>query len=301
MGGTVYNYQSRSVRATKQGYSTKHVDDIFEQNRKRQIHESMEPSKALLREARDSESHPLSVPIMFSLDVTGSMGRIPHQLIKEGLPKMMSQIMERGINDPQILFVAIGDHKSDYYPFQVGQFESGDEELDMWLTRTYLEGNGGGNNGESYMLPWYFASQHVVTDAWEKRGEKGFIITVGDERCHDTLPSTALKEIMGVTPEKTFTSVELLEMAKQKWNVFHIHILEGYWGEQTLSYWKELLGDNCIPVKTYVDVPKVAASIVGDNHIVKNSLIVDNVSNNDTPEKTDNSVGSDIKDQKINL
>lgn len=147
MGGGSYSFESRSLRSESLGYTTKSANEIFEQNRKRMIHESMVPSKALLREARDSQAHPHSIPIVLALDVTGSMGHIPHYLVKEGLPNLMAGIIQRGVPDPQILFLPIGDHECDHYPLQVTQFESADEELDMWLTRTYIESGGGGNNG----------------------------------------------------------------------------------------------------------------------------------------------------------
>lgn len=261
MGGSFYDQDSRSTR-TLVYKSAKSADDIFEQNRKRTIHESMEPSKALLREARDSENHPLSLPIIVALDVTGSMGRIPEHLVKDGLPNMMANIIEHGIADPQILFVAVGDTKCDHYPFQVGQFESGDEELDLWLTRTYIEGHGGGNGGESYFLPWYFAAKHTVTDAWEKRKEKGFLFTIGDEPCHDTFTSRELKDTMGINSERSYSAEELLKMAQEKYNVYHLHILEGDQGYNSHEYWKKLLGEHCISVTDHEKVGDKIAEIV---------------------------------------
>ena len=79
------------------------------------------------------------------------------------------------------MFGAIGDHECDSCPLQVGQFESGDVELDMWLTRTFLEKGGGGNNGESYGLAWFMANNFIRTDAKDKRQQKGFVLTIGDE------------------------------------------------------------------------------------------------------------------------
>lgn len=38
-----------------------------------------------IRECRDSEEHPESLPIIIALDVTGSMGMVPHSLITGGL------------------------------------------------------------------------------------------------------------------------------------------------------------------------------------------------------------------------
>ena len=266
MGSSFYSYSDRSVRAVDSGYYTKDANDIFEQNRKRRIHESMEPSKALLRESRDSQNHPLSVPIILALDVTGSMGRIPHYMVKDGLPNMMSNIIERGVSDPQVLFLAIGDHECDKHPLQVGQFESGDVELDMWLTRTYVESGGGSNEGESYLLTWYFASNHTITDNWEKRGQRGFIFTIGDEPSLRSISSRRIESIMGVKSEKNeFTDSDLLKLAQQTYNVYHLHVMEGSAGYRSYGYWKQLLGDNCIKVDHHEDVSKIISEIVTEN------------------------------------
>jgi hypothetical protein len=262
MGHTLYSSDSRSARATTLGYFTKSADDIFVQNREGKIHESMEPSKALLREARDSETHPNSLPIVIALDVTGSMLKIPHALVKDGLPNMVANMIERGIPDPSILFLGIGDHTCDTAPLQVGQFESGDEELDLWLTRTWLEGHGGGNNGESYLLAWYFAAKHTVTDALEKRNQKGFLFTIGDEPCLNNLPKNAIKGLMGKESQSSFTAKELLEAAQEKYEVFHLHMLQGTDGSNSLHYWQSLLGQRCIVVDDYEKVGNIIADTV---------------------------------------
>ena len=74
----------------------------------------------------------------------------------------MDKIIQSGIKDPQVLFLAIGDHECDTSPLQVGQFESSDELLEHWLTHVWLEGGGGGNRGESYALAWHFAIASIV-------------------------------------------------------------------------------------------------------------------------------------------
>lgn len=287
MGGSFYSHSDRTFRAASAGYHTKSADQIFEQNQKRMIHESMEPKKALVRESRDSANHPNSVPIILALDVTGSMGRIPHYLVKDGLPNMMANIIQRGVQDPQILFLPIGDHECDRYPLQVGQFESGDAELDLWLTRTYVEGGGGGNSGESYLLAWYFGAEHTVTDSWEKRHQKGFIFTIGDEPCLRTLPNTVVNEIMGIKPQASYSEKELLAKAQERYNVYHLHIMEGSAGHRSLGYWKELLGDNCIQVNNHQDVSKVIAEIVVSN--VDKSIILE------TPNVTVNPTSPDVE------
>lgn len=257
MGYGSYDDVQRSVRAISKGYATKQRDEIFEQNRKNESNEGMRPQGIRYRECRDSEAHPHATPIMLFLDVTGSMGHIPHELIKEGLPKLMSTLIERGVPDAALMFGAIGDHKCDRAPLQVAQFESGDAELDMWLERTFLESGGGGNGGESYLLAWYFGANHVKTDAFEKRGEKGFIFTVGDEPVHSTLDSNAIKRIMGntaVVEGRGYSSGDLLAAAQKANHVFHIHVAHG---RSVGSYWKELLGENLIIVADHGDIPKI--------------------------------------------
>ncbi|HCN49853.1 MAG TPA: hypothetical protein DIT10_12300 [Chryseobacterium sp.] len=263
MGGTRYDIDARYDRASKAGYRTKSAGEIFTQNAKRMAHESMNPYGVSFRESRDSEVHPHSVPIILGLDVTGSMGHIPHELIREGLPKLMGGIIQGGVPDPALLFLGIGDHECDGYPLQIGQFESGDEELDMWLTRTYIESGGGGNAGESYLLAWYFAAFHTRTDAFEKRKQKGLLFTVGDEPCLKTLPASAIREIMG-TGQQTYTHHELLEEARKKYEVYHISVLHSDQAIRADKGWKELLGQNCISIEDYREIPNVIKNIICD-------------------------------------
>lgn len=260
MGNTSYNVSSRTIRATTAGYKTKAVDEIFTQNKEKKSHESMKSQGITIREARDSELHPETVPIIIALDVTGSMGDIPHDLIKDGLPTLVGGIIQNGIKSPALLFLAIGDHEVDSDPLQIGQFESGDAELDMWLTRTYLEGGGGGNGGESYSLAHYFAANHCVTDHWDKRKEKGFLITIGDEPNLSTYPNAAMKEIMDNGDIKTFTAVEMLAKAQEKWNVYHINPRD--YRDDARAYWKQLLGPNYIQLKDFKEIPEVIKEIV---------------------------------------
>jgi hypothetical protein len=97
MGSTRYDIDARYDRARKAGYGTKSAGEIFTQNAKRQAHPSMIPHGVAFRESRDSEVHPHSVPIILGLDVTGSMGHIPYELIREGLPKLMGGIIQGGV------------------------------------------------------------------------------------------------------------------------------------------------------------------------------------------------------------
>lgn len=262
MGNSSYSTNDRTVRANSMQFHTKSVDQIFTQNVERKCHKDMDPKNVLKRECRDSEAHPNAIPIQLFLDVTGSMGHIPHEMIKDGLPTLMGTLIQKGVQDAALMFGAIGDHESDRVPLQIAQFESGDAELDMWLTRSYLEGGGGGNAGESYLLAWYFAANHVSTDAFEKRGQKGFLITIGDEPCLRNLPVTAVKGIMGDTAvgQGNFTREELLAAAQERNHVYHIQINHGSRGCDPA--WKEMLGANLIEISDYKTISKVIADLI---------------------------------------
>lgn len=262
MGGTSYNFNTRSLKTeslkTKDasGNFTRSADSIFEQNRARTAHKSMIPNKANkahLRESRDSAAHPYSVPIIVALDVTGSMGDIPEHLVREGLPKMISRIMELGITDPQVLIMAIGDSRCDNNNgvFQLGQFESGDVEMDMWLERIWISKGGGGNGSESYNWPYYYALNHIQTDAWDKRQQKGFIFTIGDDHCQLSLSRHELAEYMGeivASPEESDTK-SVIEMLRERWNVYHIDLGDtgsGYGNGTTKESWSKILGEESV-------------------------------------------------------
>ena len=262
MGGSSYSVSSRVERATSAGYFTKSRDETFTQTRERKAHKDMNPNGVVFRESCDSDAHPNAIPVQLYLDVTGSMGHIPHDLIKDGLPTLMGTLIQNGVPDVALMFGAIGDHECDREPLQVAQFESGDAELDMWLTRTYLEGRGGGNNGESYLLAWYFAANHIKTDAWDKRKEKGFVFTVGDEPTLEDLPMSAVKNIMGdsAITEGNMTADSLLAKAQQRNHVFHIFIEHGY--RTVDDAWKQRMGDGLIVISDYKDLPKVISETI---------------------------------------
>ena len=263
-------YKSRGV-----DLDTVSRDEMFVQ---KQIHNSMNPNGIKIRESRDSEEHPTSIAIIMGLDVTGSMMGIPHYLVTEGLPKIMGKIIQKGIEHPQMLFMGIGDHECDRAPLQVGQFESSDDLLDKWLTDVYLEGGGGGNSGESYLLAWYFAANHTSIDCQEKGRERGILITIGDEPCLTSITGSSLKKIMGEGQFKnTYTAKELLEIAKEKYNVYHINVAHNGRGvdKRTTDQWKDFLNQNLIIVKTQEEIADAVADIVIKNAIHTHAAVVE--------------------------
>lgn len=262
MGLGKYSATSRAVRADSLGYGTKSAREIFKE---RNMNSAMNPAGVDIRESRDSDEHPLSLSIVLGLDVTGSIGSIPHYLIKEGLPNIMASIIESGVKHPQLMFLGIGDHECDKAPLQVGQFESSDALLDHWLTSVYIEGGGGGNFGESYLLAWYFAAFHTSIDCLEKRNSKGFLFTIGDEPCLKGIKKYHLERIMGPKNEfnKDYTAMELLKKAREKYNVYHLHLEQGSNGmvESVIRSWDEM-GEDFIRIKNKKDVVNKIVEIV---------------------------------------
>jgi len=261
MGGGTYSVTKRAFRATKLNYATASINTLFTQ---KQINNAMNPHGIVVRESRDSEEHPNSLAVILGLDVTGSMGSVPHFLVKKGLPQIIDKIIKGGEVDPQVLFLGIGDHECDTSPLQVGQFESSDELLDKWLTDVYLEGGGGGNYGESYLLAWYFAAYHTSTDCFEKRKRKGLLFTIGDEPVLKEVPKNTLKDLMGKGQYDNFTAAELFDKAREKYDVYHIHVKQTTAGsrQETIDGWKQLIGDNLIVVKRSEDIADAIAGAV---------------------------------------
>lgn len=264
MGSGVFSAEAYVALRSSKNYDAKSRDQIFTA---RTIDPEMDPTKVTFRESRDSEEHPLSLPIIVGLDVTGSMGMIPENIVKESLPDLVGTIIAKGENDPQVLFLGIGDFVYDRAPLQIGQFESSAELLDRWLTKVYLEGGGGGNNVESYTLAWLVAARHTRTDAWEKRQTKGFCITIGDEPVNQDIPSDVIKRLTSVPEARSISSADLLKEVEERYHVFHIHVLHNDYAGQVerQAGWRELLGERFILLKDYHDLSRTIAQIVIDH------------------------------------
>lgn len=254
MGNGSYDTNSRQTRAQSSGYFTQSAEKIFES---RSVFKGMSPVGLKFRECCDNADHPFTVPIAFNLDVTGSMGVIPADLVKHGLPTIMDTFHKKGLKDATLCFLGIGDHNSDRGPLQIGQFEADDEKLDHWLTKVWIEKGGGANGGESYFLAWYAAARHMKTDAWDKRNQKGFLFTAGDEPCHKGISAEELCDITELAYEKGFTAKEILAEAQQRWHVYHLNL-----NRATDDGWNDLLGENNIKVNDYRDIPNLLPEIV---------------------------------------
>lgn len=254
-----------TMRAKAKGlddYTKTSVHEAFES---RSMPQALDPRKITVRESCDSEKNPNSTPIILGLDVTGSMGRYAHLIATKHLPKMMEGIYEQSpVTDPHVMFMGIGDvHCGDSAPLQVSQFEAGADAIVDQLTSLYIEGGGGGNEFESYDLPWYFAAHKTKIDSFDKRGVKGFIFTFGDELPpQKSLNSNHISRVLGSENYPVHESTaELLAEAEKRYRIFHVVIEEGSYASthriETRRQWTELLGPNALFVQDVNFLPEV--------------------------------------------
>jgi hypothetical protein len=225
-----------------------------------------------IREALDSDEHPESLAIGVIFDVTGSMGHIP-RVLQEKLPKLYGLILEKGyVEDPQILYGAVGDANSDRVPLQIGQFES-DNKADEALGNLILEGGGGGGNHESYELAAYFMARKTYIDCFEKRGKKGYLFLIGDERIYSQVDRKHVENLIGDSLQENISTEDLFRELQEKWDVFFLFASEGSYtpdqvidagaGDSMSTGWRKLLNQNAIILEKAEDVCETIALTIG--------------------------------------
>src|SRR5471030_1717029 len=104
------NYSHAAHEALLEGRSDVPREQVFKQSK---CHALMNHKGVRARESRDSADHPNALPIVFALDVTGSMGQIPEALARHELPHFMKLLTDTGVADPQLCFMAVGDATCD--------------------------------------------------------------------------------------------------------------------------------------------------------------------------------------------
>lgn len=228
------------------------VQDMYKSVR---LNASLNPYN-VMRECRDSEEHPNTIPVILALDVTGSMGSTAMVVASE-LNTVMTNLFS-SVKDVEFLVMGIGDLAYDTSPIQASQFES-DIRIAEQLDKIYFEGGGGGNNFESYTAAWYFAARHTDLDCW-KRGKKGILITMGDEFLNPYLPAKPLAEVTGDGVQEDISTASLYVEARKKYDIYHIHVDHRQWGgEELKKSFTSILADQHF---VSVSVDKVADTIV---------------------------------------
>ena len=215
------------------------------------------------RESRDSEEHPESTPIVIGFDVTGSMGDNP-QILQQALKGLFGMLVRKGVaSDPQVAIAGYGDTECDRVPLQLSQFES-DNRIDDNLDNVFVERGGGGNRGEmSTALAWFVAN-HVETDAWQKRGKRGYMFLIGDE-CALPVSRGESHRFLGENQPHEITPEEAFAAAREKWDTYFL-LVDNYAArfQHSRKKYARLLGeDHVIVLETTESAPAVIASVIG--------------------------------------
>jgi len=156
MGGSSYDrdvYSSSSSSSGGWGTSTVSTAKLKQYT----MDPAMNPKGKVIRSTSKN-------PIIVMLDVTGSNINFA-RLVYDKLPMFYGQIEQKGyLDDFDISICAVGDAYTDKYPLQVSDFARG-LELDSWMEKLVLEGNGGGQCKESYELAAYYLLKMAEFDS----------------------------------------------------------------------------------------------------------------------------------------
>ena len=251
MGSGTWTTSSYTAYATSCGYTVDGVSGVrgvkgvkgdpgaSQMYKSRSLPAILNP-KNVLRECLDSEEHPVTIPVILALDVTGSMGDTAVQVAKN-INTVMTEMYSR-LKDVEFMIMGIGDLAYDDSPIQISQFES-DVRIVEQMDQVYFEFGGGGNSYESYTAAWYMGARHCSLDAW-KRGRKGIIITLGDEELNPYLPKSGLRAVTGDDLQDDIDTKDLWVEASTKFDIYHINVEHRNYAPSSIERtWKEYLDD----------------------------------------------------------
>lgn len=248
MGG---DYYDREVGTTTShtGYSDVSAKAVGTQHN---LHTSLDPKRW--------EYEPLictkESPIVFALDVTGSMGDWS-KIIYDKMPMFYGQIMmHKYLNEPAISFCAVGDYTSDTAPLQVAEFGQG-KEVDQLISKIYLEGQGGGGYTESYEFPAYFYSRRVKLE----NCQLPFFFITGDEAFYEEINPSFILKHMGCVEKTKIDSFILWKELMHKYNVFLIKKPYNNKENEKIIYnqWKKAIGEERV---LSVHTPKACIDVI---------------------------------------
>lgn len=259
---TAYTTSSVGMDADTYAKSNLGAQEIF---KARSIHQDLVPYN-VMRECVDTEEHPKTFPVILALDVTGSMGSAAAKVAKTLGEIMDGLYSSKDIPDIEFCVMAIGDLYCDASPIQISQFES-DTRIAEHLDKVYFERGGGGNLWESYTAAWFMGARNCSLDCW-KRGQKGVIITLGDEQINPYLQANRLNKLVGCGVQDDVKTEDLYKEASEKYSIYHISVNDrnssyGYNNRNgdVDSSWKTVLSENYV-VSTIDELPSKIVEIV---------------------------------------
>lgn len=269
MGGGIWSgatYASVTGAKLRSGTSFSY-DTTAKASGRYEAHADLDPKRLNsaglnVRESRDSLEHPLSRPMVIAFDQTGSMGSVPRQM-QQRLKTVFQLTIDKGIEDVQVAVSAYGDvTNGERVPLQISQFES-DNRIDDALDNIFIEGLGGGNSGETSNLLFYYLAHHTKLDSFEKRGEKGKLYVIADEK-QVPITDKHVKDFIGdAQPLGDLSFGGIAADLTKTWDVT-ILLINNYSAQRqrSLEFYSELFGpDNVIVVQDADSIPETIAAL----------------------------------------
>lgn len=168
------------------------------------------------------------------------------------------QIMMQGyLEDPAISFCAVGDETCDDAPLQVTDFGQG-IQIDQLITKSYLEGGGGGGSQESYEISAYFYSRHCTLS----NPTLPFYFITGDEHFYPNIKSKSIHDLMSFKPnEQSIDSKKIWQELCKKFNVFHLHkpYFQADEDKTILKQWIDAIGEHRVLI---METPKACIDVM---------------------------------------
>jgi len=208
-------------------------------------------------------------PIVFALDVSGSMSDWP-QIIYDKMPMFYGQIMmQKYLTDPSISFCAIADY-DDSVVMQCSKFAKA-SEIDEQITKIHLGGGGGPEQRcEAYELPGYFYNYKVDFE----NCELPFFFLTCDEEYHSEINKNYIESFLGVSVEmQTVKGKKIFQDLMQKYNLF---IIKKPYNSQLepgeLNKWIDTVGKERVLV---IENPKASIDLILGAIAVTNGLTLE--------------------------
>lgn len=272
MGTSSASYSSirgMTTNLTDSGKSFAHTNAMRTTPRAEQkVHESLDPKRRntfdeQIRECLDSTEHPLTIPCAVLFDETGSMGQGAYT-IQEKLATLKGATLRAGLTDLQLLTGAYGDASiGEVAPVQIGQFESGDEQVE-WLNNIFIEGAGGSNGHETAGLAIHFLGSCSRLDSLIKRGKKGYLLLTGDETTERVVTANEQRTYLGFAEAQDLSIEEVIANAQKSYDIY-MFLVNNYAakGQRSEQFWGELLGkDHVIIVEDLDNIAEIIAMML---------------------------------------
>ena len=118
---------------------------------------------------------------------------------------------------------------------------------------------------ETYELAMYFMARHTSADCYEKRGKKGYLFTIGDEKPYPFVQKKHVRKLIGDRLEADLPIETVISAVQQRYEHFHIIPTSTYHGKdpQIQARWQELLGERVLLLDDEAAVCETIALAIG--------------------------------------